>query len=188
MAVFSIQAPAGASGESLDGWRQLPWWERFSVRRGGLSLLIARRALHWLRERVRSLRLAAAGLRRNGSGEECGRDGWFLEKLGEDANLRVVKALKSTFDRGVPVLCLFAEGQHRHDLESALPGLLPVESPARAGLSVQSLEGADHNFVMPGCSERLAEALLAWLNSPEHPWAKPAFARAALIGSPSGTT
>jgi hypothetical protein len=92
---------------------------------------------------------------------------------GEEANLRVVNALKHTFDRGVPVLCLFADDQHRRHLESALPGLLPVESTARARFSVQSLEGADHNFVMPGCPERLAEALLAWLSSPEQPWAKP---------------
>jgi exosortase A-associated hydrolase 2 len=160
------------AGGSQDGWGQLPWRERLSGRSGGRLLLIARRVLHRFRARIRSLRLAAAALRRRGPEGKCGRDGWFVEKIGEDANLRVIDALKRTLDRGVPVLCVFADGQHRRHLESALPGLLPVESAFGPRFSLQHLEGADHNFVMPGCPERLAEALLAWLNSPERPWAR----------------
>ena len=132
------------------------------------------RLLHRLRSALGRFRLAAARLRRPGPGERPGGDGWFLERLGESANLRVIGALRRVLDRGIPTLWVFADGRHRGHLESILPGLTgePAARDPRlaAGPVLRSLDGADHNFVMPGCRERLAEAFLAWLSSPDRPW------------------
>ena len=102
---------SGEPAESRAGMRQLPWWERLSARRGGLPLLAVRRLLHRLRSTLGRFRLAAARLRRPGPAERPGGDGWFLEQLGESANLRVIGALRRVLDRGIPTLWVFEIGR-----------------------------------------------------------------------------
>jgi alpha/beta superfamily hydrolase len=153
------------------GRRQLPWAEIFALRQSTLPLLAVRRVLHSLRARARRLRLQAAQLLETGRGDSAGQRSRLLAHLGAGANLDLLTAFGQVLARELPVLCVFAKGEERRHLEAALPDLLAAGPGVAAGPGIQTVPGADHNFVMPGCRERLADILLDWLTAAERPWA-----------------
>ena len=151
----------------------LSWAQIASSSRRMFFLLSARRALHWMRE---ALRRARAGVARLASRRDVtGSDRWFVRRLGPNANVSMLRALARCVDRGVPVLCVFGDTDEPRMFEQVLPGLVdgrPGGVPER-----RVLAGADHNFVAPGCTERLFETFTEWLSSPERPWTVPPLAR-----------
>jgi hypothetical protein len=80
-------------------------------------------------------------------------------------------ALEGTLEKEIPVCCIFAETTaHLPNFESALTVLRARCPAAENSLEVRVIEGADHNFIMPGCTEKLIAVLGDWLEDPARPW------------------
>ena len=153
------------------GWRRLPWAGMLSLRQSTLPLLAVWRALRFLRARAKHLRQQVVRSLRPVGGGPAGHRDRFLRHLGDDANLEMLAALGQVLASEIPVFCVFAEGEGRQQLEAALPDLRAAPPGGADGLRLQTVPGADHNFVMPGCPERLAGMLLDWLAAAGRPWA-----------------
>jgi len=161
----------------------LSWAQLASSSRRTLFLLSVRRGLHWMREVLRKMRAAVAWVARHRG--IPGSDAWFVSRLGPGANTGMLRALKGSLERGVPSLCIFGETEEPRMFESVRPGLTGARprgggaGPLEAFLERRVIEGADHNFVARGSTERLFATLGGWLSHPERPWAVPRRAREA---------
>lgn len=167
----------------------LSWAQIVSSSRRTLFLLSVRRGLHRLREalgRMRAFAPRLASLARTAwQGDETGSDRWFVQRLGQGANVPMLRALRRSLDRGVPALCVFGDTDEPRMFERVLPGLAGAragrggDSKAPPGELIERrvIAGADHNFVARGSTERLFATLTEWLSSSERPWAVPPQAR-----------
>jgi predicted alpha/beta hydrolase len=159
----------------------LSWAQIASSSRRTFFLLSARRGLHWLREALRRMRAAIGSLapiaRLGRRGNATGSDGWFVRRLGPNANVTMLRALRRSLDRGVPALCVFGDTDEPRMFEQVVPGLVRGRSDSDGLLERRVIAGADHNFVAAGSTERLFATLTEWLSSPERPWTVPPRAR-----------
>ena len=161
----------------------LSWAQIASSSPWTLFLLSARRALHWVREMLRRVRVAVARVARRR--EVAGSDAWFASRLGPGTNFAMLRAMRHSLERGVASLCIFGDTEGPRLFESVLSGLTAARGRGAGARSPDALlehrviEGADHNFVARGSTERLFATLRAWLSHPERPWAVPRDARRA---------
>lgn len=154
-------------------WDQqdVSWLDVFAQRESTLFLLKVHRILQDLKSRTSRLVRSLASLRSKQADNGFGGRRRYLEKLGEDANMPLLAALEGTLEKEIPVCCIFAESTaHLPNFESVLPVLRARCPVAEDSLEVRVIEGADHNFIMPGCTEKLIEVLSDWLEGPERPW------------------
>lgn len=156
------------AGERQQGalLRQIPWDESLSGHRGTFLLLKARSLYHLLKtlRRRAGLILGSAVFWKSSSAP--GESGWYREKIGDDASCAVLAALGKTLDRRIPVFCVFADTEQPKSFESVLPGLLANRKDVDSFIKYRVIQGADHNFTMPGFSEKLTEYLMTWLEDP----------------------
>ncbi len=146
--------------------RQMPWDESLSRHRGTFFLLKARSLYHLLKtlQRRVGLTLGSAVFRKSNSAP--GESGWYREKIGDDASCAMLAALGKTLDRRIPVFCVFADTEQPKWFETVLPGLLADRADGEGCIGFRVIRGADHNFTMPGSSEKLSESLITWLEGP----------------------
>jgi alpha-beta hydrolase superfamily lysophospholipase len=145
--------------------RVVPWDEALSQRGSTLFLLAARRMAKavatqgkYLARRLTSAFLPYSTRDRNGAS-------WYTRKIGKEVNADVLVALESVLRRTVPVCCLFAEEKELRRFSLVISRLMEALPPEAPVLDVRVIKGADHNFVMPGCAERLSTELVDWLDS-----------------------
>lgn len=97
----------------------------------------------------------------------------YAEKIGENANFPLLAAIEKSLERGIPMFCAFAESsEHWPKFDTLSPSLRETRPQAESLINFRVIEGADHNFMMPGCTENLMDALNLWLDDPQIPWVR----------------
>ncbi len=77
---------------------------------------------------------------------------------------------KTLCEAGIPVCCVFAESTELlPKFKSVLPVLHSGSRSAEELLEVQTIEEADYNFIMPGCTEKLMAVLVDGSKTPSGP-------------------
>ena len=159
--------PRAGERQQRDLVRQIPWDESFSRHRGTFFLLKARSFYHFLKTLRRRVGLMLGSAVFWKSSPAPGESGWYREKIGDDASCAMLAALGKTLDRRIPVFCVFADTEQPKSFETVLPGLLANRADVDGSIEYRVIQGADHNFTMPGFSEKLTESLMTWLEDPK---------------------
>lgn len=141
---------------------ETPWHEELAQHRSTLPLLKVRKLYHAIRSRgletvhtvLRTIRFRSAA--------SLGSRRWYRERIGDDVNLPLIAALEDAISEKVPMCFVFAGNNHDRLLRSILPGVSAGRPHAESLIDVKVLEDADHNFIMPGCAERLTDEVVAW--------------------------
>lgn len=143
---------------------QIPWHEAFAQHRGTLFLLTARRIYHSAKNHCgRIFRTVSSAIPRR-STPVVGSQHWLRSQIGEDANLPLLTAVKELFDREIPMCFVFADKEHVHLFKTVLPKVCAERQRAESLINLRTISGADHNFIMPGCAEKLTGELVEWLD------------------------
>jgi pimeloyl-ACP methyl ester carboxylesterase len=88
---------------------------------------------------------------------------WLTDRLGPSANTSLVSAMKRCCDRGIPTLCVFGSTDNQEYFNRVKPIGFLKQAAARRVLSQCSIEGADHDFLLPQHSQELARRVHDWL-------------------------
>jgi hypothetical protein len=115
------------------------------------------------KNQVRGLKVRVSKLLERGSDSGSLDPVWFQERIGEDANTDTLSALQAVLKKGLPVLCIYSDSPDAQLFDLALPGLVREEGVSTSNLEHIVIPGKDHVFTMPGQSEELSRALIAWL-------------------------
>lgn len=168
---FSLRMtrPLGRRRQTTQNNR-LPWDEFLSRHQGTLFLLTAHRIFRMAREYGKRCGFAISKALSIRSVPGPGEMGWYRETIGEDANFPMLKALETSLDKRIPMCCVFADSEDVRLFETALPGLLAGRSHAESLIDLRIVEGADHNFIMPGFAAKLTAELVSWLDDRSESW------------------
>lgn len=143
---------------------QVPWVEVLSRRRGAFFLLRLRRLFHIVKNIGRRAALIGASLRPRHGTQPPGDRRWFQDTIGDDASVSMFEGMTSGLERGVAACCVFADTEQPRLFHEILPGLTARIPESQASVESHVIRGADHNFIMPGCSASLAEAVISWID------------------------
>ena len=89
-------------------------------------------------------------------------DGWLIDQLGATANVALAGAVARCCSRGVPVLFAFGSTDNAQFFERVRERLLPPDAPR---VWRRTIDGADHDFLLPWHTQTLGETLLDWLEN-----------------------